>query len=93
MTFTKDNVIVIFDYSESCKNVYKTFKVYINDKKSNVVGLRKYLTNKERLPDICTKNTYFFHSLSSANQRRNREKNIKSEVCRYFESENFVVTE
>lgn len=35
-TFMEENVKVIFDYRESCRNIYKTFKVFKNGKKSNV---------------------------------------------------------
>ncbi|WP_299823672.1 hypothetical protein [uncultured Pontibacter sp.] len=42
VTATIDNLEVYFSYRESCKNVYKTFKVYRDGKKSNITVLRKY---------------------------------------------------
>ena len=37
----KDEVEVIFYYSESCKNVYKRFEIYKDGKRSNITTLRK----------------------------------------------------
>lgn len=37
----KDNIEVHFHYSESCRNVYKRFKVFKDGKKSNIKTLRK----------------------------------------------------
>lgn len=34
---------VTFEYSESCKNVYKRLAVNVNGKKSNVIGLVKII--------------------------------------------------
>ena len=34
-----ENVVVEWNYSESCKNVYRHFRVYRNGKKSNIKGL------------------------------------------------------
>lgn len=42
-TFEKGDCRVFFSYSESCKNVYKSFSVTIKGKKSNSRGLQKYL--------------------------------------------------
>lgn len=37
----KDGIIAVFSYSESCKNVYKTFTVTKNGKRSNISALKK----------------------------------------------------
>ena len=37
------NIEVHFSYSESCKNVYKTFSVYKDGKKSNILTIRKLI--------------------------------------------------
>ena len=34
------NVEIKFDYSESCRNIYKSFTIFRNGKKSNILGLR-----------------------------------------------------
>ncbi len=39
----KDGVCAEFHYSESCKNVYKTFSVTSNGKRSNITAIRKIL--------------------------------------------------
>ena len=82
-------VEVEFDYSESCRNVYKTFKVYINNKKSNVKGLLKYVSNE--VPNILTANTYFWNSCSNAASRRSNEQRKMNEVEQFFLSENFII--
>ena len=45
--FRDEKVKVYFHYQESCNNVYKIFKVYRNDTKSNISLLKKIA--KERL--------------------------------------------
>ena len=37
------NLFIEFSYSESCKNVYKTLRIYRNGKKSNISSLRKLI--------------------------------------------------
>ena len=39
--FNGETVTVDFDYSESCKNVYKSLTVYNGPKKSNITLLKK----------------------------------------------------
>jgi len=39
----KDGICAEFHYSESCKNVYKTFSVTRNGKRSNITAIRKML--------------------------------------------------
>lgn len=83
MKFKKEvngnEIEVIFDYQESCNYVYKTFKVYINDCKSNIKGLLKYLDYKD-LPEILTKNTFYWSPGSKAAWRRSNEKKRNGEV-------------
>ncbi|NLT51945.1 MAG: hypothetical protein GXX85_13630 [Ignavibacteria bacterium] len=40
---TKEEVEVVFHYSESCKNVYKTLSITKNGKKSNITAIKKLL--------------------------------------------------
>jgi hypothetical protein len=42
-----ETITVEFDYSESCKNVYKSLSVYRDDKKSNVSTLKKIANEYE----------------------------------------------
>lgn len=44
--FVNDSVEVRFYYKESCSNVYKSFEVYRNGKKSNIRGLAAELKKK-----------------------------------------------
>ena len=37
----RDGVEINFHYTESCNNVYKTLKIYKNDKRSNITLLKK----------------------------------------------------
>jgi len=37
----KETIRVFFQYYQTCKNVYKSFQVYVDDKKSNISALRK----------------------------------------------------
>lgn len=37
----KDEIVAVFSYSESCKNIYKTLSVSRNGKASNITALRK----------------------------------------------------
>lgn len=37
----KENIEVVFDYSESSKNVYKHLSITVNGKNSNIKSLRK----------------------------------------------------
>lgn len=82
---------VVFDYSESCRNVYKTFTVHKNGKKSNIRGLEKFLATTH--PSILTQNTYFWNPSTSAGGRRHNESRRNSEVEDYFfKSEDFSDT-
>lgn len=42
-TWTKGELEVNFEYSESCRNVYKHFQVWRNGKKSNITAIKKLL--------------------------------------------------
>ena len=86
----KNVVEVQFDYSESCKNVYKTFCVKINGKNSNRKGLDKYLTDKD-YPSILTKNTWFWNPCGSAGERRRSEIKKNAEVREFFERNKFEI--
>ncbi|EJF08890.1 hypothetical protein [Pontibacter sp. BAB1700] len=48
---TIDKIEVYFTYYETCKNVYKTFTVYRDGKKSNITVLRKYANMRTRKID------------------------------------------
>jgi len=76
-------VEVIFSYRESCSHVYKTFNVYIDDRKSNIRGLVKYLDDPS-YPSIFTDNTYYWRPNQKAAGRRSREKRIYNEVYDYM---------
>ena len=80
---------VQFDYKETCNHVYKTFAVYINGKKSNIVGLKKYLHRYGFAPSILGANTYFWNPALSASNRRRNEERHNAAVSDYFLSEGF----
>jgi hypothetical protein len=79
-----------FNYSESCKNVYKHFTVYKNGSKSNATTIKKFCPD---LPEICTASTYFWNSGRSASSRRNNEIRRQEEVENYFLSKGFSAYE
>lgn len=79
---------VDFDYAESCRNVYKTFSVFRNGKKSNIRGLKKYL--KTDTPHILTANCYFWLPSQNASGRRFNEDRRNTEAYNYFMSEGFT---
>lgn len=89
-TINNVKIEVIYDWEESCNHVYKTFEVYLNDKKSNIQGLRKFLTSKDT-PQILTVNTYHWRPASSAWKRRSNEKNRVEEIKQFFLNEGFKV--
>jgi len=76
-------VEVIFNYRESCSHVYKTFNVYINDCKSNIRGLVKYLDDP-LYPSILTDNTFYWRPNQKAASRRSRENRINNDVYDYM---------
>lgn len=82
--------VVEFSYSESCHNVYKKFSVEINGKKSNIVGLRKFLSFENEMPSIITANTYFWHPSANSGGRRYNEAKREQEALAYFLKEGFV---
>lgn len=43
ITAVGSGIEVDFHYSESCANVYKYLNVWVDGKKSNILGLRKWL--------------------------------------------------
>ena len=88
-TINKKHIEIIFSYDESCNNVYKQFTVLIDNKKSNIKGLLKYITND--YPSILTANTYFWRPSGSAGQRRSKEKYYENIVIDYFRSEGFII--
>lgn len=79
---TKTFVQVIFDYRESTRNVYKTFQVFINGKKSNIRGLQNHISTTP--PQILTANTYFWTPSANAGGRRRNEERRNNEVYDYF---------
>ena len=81
---------VRFYYSESCKNVYKQFGVFINGKRSNIVGLKKYLKHFGAAPSILTANTYFWTPAGNSSNRRRNEERHREAVTSYFVSEGFT---
>lgn len=42
-TFQEEEVKVKFDYRESCRNIYKTFKVYKGEEKKDIRLIKKML--------------------------------------------------
>lgn len=80
---------VKFSYEESCNNVYKHFQVEVNGKKSNVKGLKKYLSNPDSIPGIISANTYFWNSGNCASWRRSNEVKRMNEVETWLISEGF----
>ena len=76
-------VEVVFNYRESCTHVYKTFNVYIDDRKSDIRGLVKYLDDPS-YPSIFTDNTYYWRPEQKAALRRSRENRISNEVYFYM---------
>ena len=79
---------VIFGYGESCRHVYKDFRVFRNGKKSNIKGLQKYL--KSDYPKILTAKCFFWTPSQNAYGRRNNEAKRDIEVYDFFMSEGFT---
>jgi len=86
----KKTVSVEFDYRESCAHVYKTFSVHIDGKKSNIVGLKKFLEVPEYIPDIIKANTYFWHPAGNASSRHWNETRNNEIVDNWLISEGFT---
>ena len=86
---TKKYCVVVWDWSESCRNVYKTFNVFINGKKSNIIGLKKWV-DPDTIPDIITANTYFWTPGGSASSRRSNERRRTAEGIEWLESNGFA---
>ncbi len=85
---TRTYIKVVFNYSESCHNVYRTFNVFANGKKSNRKALDKFV--KSEYPAVITSNTYFWSPSSSASGRRSNEKRIDKTVEQFFNAEGFA---
>jgi len=77
-----------FDYSESCKNVYKHCVIYVNDTKKDIRLLKKHFTN---LPEILSKNCYFWKPCQAANSRRYKERKINGEIKDWALKQGFVL--
>lgn len=88
-----NKIMVVFSYDESCNNVYKTFNVYINNKKSNIRGLKKYLKDIDDIPEVITAKTFFWKPGRCADMRRRNEARIILEVESWLNSEGFRVDE
>lgn len=86
---TKKYCVVVWDWSESCRNVYKTFNVFINGKKSNITGLKNWV-DPESIPDIISANTYFWTPGGSASGRRSNERRRTNEGIEWLESQGFA---
>jgi len=80
---------VEFEYSESCSNIYKRFYVSIDGKRSNIVGLKKFLIDSDDIPYIVTANTYFWTPRGDAAIRRFREDKRREEVYFWLRREGF----
>ena len=80
---------VNFSYSESCKNVYKSFGVFIDGRKSNLTGLKRFLDHPDEIPSIIRANTYFWTPARNAGGRRANEKRHMDEVARWLKREGF----
>jgi hypothetical protein len=80
---------VSFIYEESCKHIYKHFTVNINEKNSNIIGLKKYLSTP--YPEILTKNFYFCKPSLASTCRRKNEIVVTKIVKDYFISEKFII--
>jgi hypothetical protein len=88
-----ERVEVKFDYNETCNHVYKHFSVTRNGKKSNIVGLRKHLSDPDNIPEIVTAKTYFWSSSNYASGRRSNERRRNQEVRTWLLSEGFEEVE
>jgi hypothetical protein len=94
---TRKTANVEFSYSESCKNVYKTFSVEIDGKRSNTVGLRAFLGRNplvvmlsEDTPDIIGAKTYFWTPCGNASGRRSAERRRNDEVSGWLSDNGFT---
>jgi hypothetical protein len=85
---TKRYCVVNWDWSESCRNVYKRFEVFINGKKSNLTGLKNWV-DTESIPDIVSANTYFWSPGGSASNRRSNERRRTQEGIDWLETNGF----
>lgn len=86
-----NEVEVKFEYVETCKVVYKTLKVFINKKRSNIRGLRKHLNN-QNYPRIIEVSTFYWKPGRSSRARIRRETITMEEVKKYFIEEGFYTT-
>lgn len=79
-----------FSYQESCNNVYKTVKYFVDGRQTNrnKKEIKEIIKNA---PAILTENTYFWKPGANAIQRRNNEEMQKEDILRWFEKEGFEV--
>jgi len=67
-----------FAYCESCRHVYLIKKVYRNGNKSTVAAYAR--ASEQEVPEILTKNTYFWRPGSNASWRRRNEEKRNAEL-------------
>jgi len=85
-------VKVAFDYRETFNNVYKHFRVFIDDKRSNVKSLYKLFGyKKEDLPGIFLTNTYFWSGKCNSMSRIINQARKELEVKNWLIKEGFEV--
>lgn len=71
-----------FAYSESCRHVYLTKKVYRNGNKSTVAAFAR--ATEQEVPEILTANTYFWQPGANAPWRRSNEEKRNSELADFM---------
>lgn len=82
---------VWFSYTESYR-VFKTFSVEINGKKSNWIGLKKYLECKER-PRMIAVSTHFWEPEVFERDRCRSERHKVHEIEEFFIYEGFEIVD
>jgi arsenate reductase-like glutaredoxin family protein len=71
-----------FAYSESCRHVYLTKKIYRNGNKSTVAAFAR--ATEQEVPEILTANTYFWQPGANASWRRSNEERRNSELVDFM---------
>lgn len=96
MIYTKETTCglleVEFSLSESYAHVYKTFKVWLNGIKRNIITFRKFV-DIEGEPSILTQSTYFFNTYFLKGKNKWRVDEINRGVHEYLVKNGFRVSD
>jgi len=86
----KKSLSVEFNYSESCRNVYKSVGYAIDGRSTNLTGAKKFFDSPENIPGIIRANTYFWTPGGNTSARRSNERYRENEVKDWLKSEGFM---